>query len=275
MIFEHQSKNKKALFIVSFIILGLGLFLIFYSSVIFQEGNPWPQIKGVTRLTFGNNDIVRLDPEENKYITKSGSSEPIKSFLKKRGYDFTEQLGSGYFFESPTGASAVATHRYYSRYYSLWTISENNNDLNGNLWATTTNGDGITYQYPKELLAKYISIIKWPPVVKIETGTFSCKTTPQAASGMADITSEKMVNGRIYCVNVKHEGAAGSVYSSYIYTTNYTAALNSKLVNISFTLRYPNCNNYNDEQNEICASEREAFDLDVIVDRLAQTIRPS
>lgn len=92
---------------------------------------------------------------------------------------------------------------------------------------------------------------------------------------MADITSEKMVNGRIYCVNVKHEGAAGSVYSSYIYTTNYTAALNSKLVNISFTLRYPNCNNYNDEQNEICASEREAFDLDVIVDRLAQTIRPS
>lgn len=48
--------------------------------------------------------------------------------MKERGYDFTEQMGSGYLFKSQTGASAVATHRYYSRYYSLWTITENKSE---------------------------------------------------------------------------------------------------------------------------------------------------
>lgn len=125
MIFERQSKNKKVLLVISFIVLLLGIFIIFYSPVIFQEGNPWPQIKGIIQLNFGNNDIVKLDIEKNKYITKSNNLEIIKSFMKEKGYDFTEQMGSGYFFKSQTGADAVVTHRYYSRYYSLWSITEN------------------------------------------------------------------------------------------------------------------------------------------------------
>ncbi len=269
MIFEHQSKNKKALFIALLAILVLGVFLVFYSNVIFQEGNPWPQIKGIAQLTFGNKDIVKLDIGENKYITKSNNPELIKSFMKEKGYDFTEQMGSGYLFESQTGASVVVVHRYYSRYYSLWTISENDNVAGNNLWTTITNDQGITFQYPKELLAKYISVVEWPPIVKIETGTFSCKTTPQEVSSMSDITSQRVVDDRIYCVNVKHEGAAGSVYSSYTYTT----ARNGQLVEVSFTLRYPNCDNYDEEQNKDCAGERETFDLDATIDRIVYTIK--
>lgn len=269
MIFEHSSKNKEVLLIISLIILMVGVFIIFYSSVIFQEGNPWPQIKGIVQLNFGSKDVVKLDIGENKYITKSDNPDIIKFFMKEKGYDFTEQMGSGYLFISQTGASAVATHRYYSRYYSLWTISENKNDSDNNLWATITNDDGITFQYPKELLAKYISVVEWPPVVKIETGTYSCKTTPQEVSSMSDIISQRLVDDRTYCVNVKHEGAAGSVYSSYTYTT----AKNDKLVNVSFTLQYPNCNNYDEEQSRACTSEREAFDIDSTIDRVIQTIK--
>ncbi len=128
MIFEHQSKNKTVLLFISLIILALGIFVIFYTPVIFQEGNPWPQIKGIARLVFSNKDVVKLDIGENKYITKGDNPELIKSFMKEKGYDFTEQMGSGYFFKSPTGTSAVATHRYYSRFYSLWTITENINN---------------------------------------------------------------------------------------------------------------------------------------------------
>ncbi|MFA5021923.1 MAG: hypothetical protein WC508_02515 [Patescibacteria group bacterium] len=269
MIFKHLSKNKNVLLVASVTILVLGIFMFFYSPVIFQEGNPWPQIKGIAQLNFDNKDVVKLDIGGNKYITKSDNPEIIKSFMKERGYDFTEQMGSGYLFRLQTGVSAVATHRYYSRYYSLWTITENSNDANNNLWTTTTNDDGVTYQYPKELLAKYISVVEWPPVVKIATGIYSCKTTPQEVSSMSDITSQRLVDGRTYCVNVKPEGAAGSVYASYAYTTTK----NGKLVNVIFTLRYPNCNNYDEAQNKACTSEREAFDIDATVDRIVQTIK--
>jgi len=270
MILEHSSKNKKVLLLTSLIILALGVFIVFYSPVVFQEGNPWPQIKGITQLTFGNKEFVKLDIGENKYITKSNDPEIIKSFMKDKGYDFTEQMGSGYLFKSGAGANAVAVHRYYSRFYSLWTITENNNpEPDNNLWTTTTNDQGVTFQYPKELLVKYVSVAEWPPVITIEAGTYSCKITPLEISSMSEITSQRMVDNRTYCVNVKHEGAAGSVYSSY----TYTAVRNGKLVKISFTLQYPNCSNYDEAQSKDCTSEREAFDIDSTVDRIVRTIK--
>lgn len=125
MIFGHFFKNKIVLLIAFLIISVLGVFMIFYSPVIFQEGNPWPQIKGIAQLNFGNKDVVKLDIGENKYITKSNNLEIIKSFMKDKGYEFTEQMGSGYLFKSNAETSAVAVHRYYSRFYSLWSITEN------------------------------------------------------------------------------------------------------------------------------------------------------
>ncbi len=268
MIFEHSSKNKKVLLLISIIILVLGVFVFFYSSVIFQEGNPRPQIKGITQLTFGKSNIVKLSGSDNRYLTKSqGGPMVVETFMKDQGYEYTDQMGSGYFYKS-SDKTIVLTRRQYSRFYTIWTISENNNNTNNNLWTTTTNNEGVTFQYPKELLAKYVSVAEWPPVIKIETGTYSCKTTPQEVSSMSDITSERMVDDRIYCVNVKHEGAAGSVYLSYAYTT----VKNGKLVNVAFALQYPNCNNYDDEQNKACTIEREAFDIDSIVDRIVQSI---
>ena len=269
MIFEHSSKNKKVLFIASLIILLLGVFILFYSPVIFQEGNPWPEIKGIIQLKFSDADIVQLSGSDNKFMTESKNGMMIHNFMKTKGYEFTEQMGSGYFFKSPTGQSAVATHKYYGRYYSLWTITENTNGSDNNLWVTITNDDGITFQYPKELLAKYISVAEWPPTIKVESGNFSCVETPQEKSSMLEITSQRLVDNRIYCVNVKNEGAAGSVYSSYIYTT----PKRGKLVSVSFVLRYPNCTNYDEEQSLACTSEREAFDLDATVDRIVQTVR--
>jgi hypothetical protein len=60
-------------------------------------------------------------------MTESKNGTTIHDFMKDRGYEFTGQMGSGYFFESATGQNAIATHKYYSRYYSLWTITENKN----------------------------------------------------------------------------------------------------------------------------------------------------
>jgi len=158
MFFKYLLKNKKILLLlIPAVILIVSVFLLFYSSVIFQEGNPWPQIKGIAQLNFGDKDVVKLDIGENKYITKSNNPEIIKSFMKNKGYDFTEQMGSGYLFESNTGMSAVAIHRYYSRYYSLWSITENlaikENTLAEELKECLPKSDVASHERCNELLA--------------------------------------------------------------------------------------------------------------------------
>ncbi len=92
--------------------------------------------------------------------------------------------------------------------------------------------------------------------------------TPQGVSSANEIIAQRAVDNRIYCVDAKNEGAAGSVYSSYVYTTSR----NGKLVSISFILRYPNCGNYDNAKSQACASEREVFDLDSVVDRIARSV---
>ncbi|MDD4290094.1 MAG: hypothetical protein PHH83_02330 [Patescibacteria group bacterium] len=125
MILKFLAKNKTIMVaIISFI---FGVLIYNYSSIIFQEGNPWPQIKGIAQLTFGNKDFVKLDIEKNKYITKSNNVDLIRSFMKEKGYDFIEQMGSGYFFQNDFGDRLIAVHKFYSRFYSIWTISETNN----------------------------------------------------------------------------------------------------------------------------------------------------
>jgi len=127
MILERSSKNKKILLIASIVILALGIFIFLYSSVIFQEGNPWPQIKGAAQLKFGGSNIVKLSDSDDKYMTKSKNGpEIIKDFMKDRGYEFIEQMGSGYFFTKDNLDKAVVTHKYYSRFYLLWNITEKN-----------------------------------------------------------------------------------------------------------------------------------------------------
>jgi hypothetical protein len=267
MIFKNLFKNK--VIIIAIISFALGALIYNYSKVIFQEGNPWPEIKAISQLTFGGTDMVKLSDSDNKYLTKSqGGPMAVDAFMKDKGYEYTDQMGSGYFYKL-SDKTVVLVRRQYSRFYTIWTVSDSTTETSNDLWRTITNEDGVTYKYPKELLAKYISVVDWPPVVKVETETFSCKTTPQEVSSMSDITSKRMVDNRIYCVNVKHEGAAGSVYSSYTYTTTK----NDKLVKVSFTLQYPNCNNYDEEQSKVCSSEREAFDIDSTVDRIVQSIK--
>ncbi len=124
-------KNKTI--IIAIISFALGVLIYNYSQIIFQEGNPWPQIKGIFKLNFGNKDIIKLDIGENKYISKSDNPEIIKSFMKSRGYDFTEQMGSGYLFVKNNLNKVIVTHKYYSRFYSLWSITENIKNEEDNL----------------------------------------------------------------------------------------------------------------------------------------------
>ncbi len=268
-----QTTNKKWVLICSGALTAIFILVfLLYKPVIFQEGNPWPLIKGIAELNLGNTGIVKLSGSGDRYMTKSSrDQEGIKKLMKDKGYTFTEQLGSGYFFESPSGEGAVVTHKYYSRYYSLWSITTNSNVFKNDTraWITTTTDAGTAFQFPKELAAQYVSEAEWPPIIRIGAGTYACEITPMEISSASEITSQRQIDGRTYCVNVKNEGAAGSVYSSYAYTT----VMGDKLINVSFVLRFNNCANYDEEQNLACTRERETFDIDAAVDKIVQTIR--
>lgn len=108
--------------------------------------------------------------------------------------------------------------------------------------------------------AEYISAVNWPPQVASSSIEFSCEVTPEEGSG-AKRVSRKILEDREYCVTAMSEGAAGSVYTDY----NYTTKVAGELLSFNFTLRYPSCLNYDNPAQSVCQKERESFNLDAVV----------
>lgn len=117
--------NNKAI-IIAIVSFAFGAIIYnLFSPIVFQEGNPWPQIKGMAQLTFGKSNIVKLSESDNKYMTKNEDGwEVVDNFLKNKGYKLTEQMGSGYFYKS-TDSNIIMTRRQYGHFYLIWNIFEN------------------------------------------------------------------------------------------------------------------------------------------------------
>ncbi len=74
------------------------------------------------------------------------------------------------------------------------------------------------------------------------------------------------INDRLYCVKSQSEGALGSVFTSYSYIT----LIDDLLIKLETTLRQVNCNNYDEPVQGDCLAEREAFEIDEIIDSLIE-----
>jgi hypothetical protein len=64
------------------------------------EKNPGDILNAIKNIELNNIDVVKL--KESSYLTKT-DSKYIKSFLKKNGWEFEEQLGAGYSFKNSKG----------------------------------------------------------------------------------------------------------------------------------------------------------------------------
>lgn len=127
---------------------------------------------------------------------------------------------------------------------------------------TATMG-GVTFQYPL-LQGSYVRVQEWPAPVTISQGDFSC-----GAAAMPPVTREqRSINGRIYCVDTEAEGAAGSTYTTYTYTT---ARGTGQLAMVSFTVQMPQCLNYDEPQQAACAAEQASFQPDNIAGIMLQS----
>jgi hypothetical protein len=118
---------------------------------------------------------------------------------------------------------------------------------------------------------KYItSVGAWPPEVKFTEGKeLVCKEggAPESPNG---ITAKKVLSNSVpYCVTIKSEGAAGSTYITYTYSTDMEGAL----AEIKFVLKATQCMNYSNPKRTECLAEREAFNPDTLAEKVMDASR--
>lgn len=194
MTFEHSSKNKTFFLVVFSAFFVVGIIAFLSSPVVFQEGDPLPQLKGIARLSFGGAQIVKISDAENKFMTRAeNGAEAVKALLKGKGYGFTEQMGSAYLFISPLGSWAVASRRAYSRHYDLWDISENVGQKNESI------ADELRECLPKSDTASHEKCIS---LLKLINNYDSC-----VAAGFSILKSNPpqcaLPDGRVFVQSIK------------------------------------------------------------------------
>ena len=135
-------------------------------------------------------------------------------------------------------------------------------------WKTFNNDkQAVTFQYPDQLAADYIHSVDWPPQIAVNNGPFSCV---EGGSEIAQVgkTQKIAIGDHEYCLAKESEGAAGSVYTQYA----YSFPENGKVLTFIFALRFVQCANYDDPQKTQCEEERRTFNIDSIIDRMAQSV---
>lgn len=133
-------------------------------------------------------------------------------------------------------------------------------------WLTKVEDD-VTFKYPEDLGTNYISAVDWPPEAQVLNDAFDCVEAGTTDS-RAGKTERRVVDSREYCVTTVSEGAAGSIYHQYAYVFQK----DDSYVALTFTDRQTQCANYDEIQKAECEVERQTFNLDALVDRIAKTL---
>lgn len=143
-------------------------------------------------------------------------------------------------------------------------ISNNGNDS----WITLNSENGITLEYPDKIGDKYIHDFDWPPQIRIIDESFSCSEAGKETERAGETTKE-IINGKTYCITKITEGAAGSIYTQYV----YTRGVGNRTAILTFSIREVQCVNYSEPERNLCEKEKEEFELDNIISKIMDTIK--
>ncbi len=128
-------------------------------------------------------------------------------------------------------------------------------------------GKAARFKYPEELPTTYITAVDWPPDIFLAEEGYSCSEAGEVIERTGR-TEERTINGLQYCVTEIEEGAAGSVYTQYVYMTEREG----EVFVLTFSTRRVECGNYDEAEKTVCERERAGFDLDALVDQMAETV---
>lgn len=133
-------------------------------------------------------------------------------------------------------------------------------------WFLTQTPIGDIYS-PLMISSDYVNATDWPPSLSLDDAPYSCTEAGEEID-RAGGTNEVTVNGRSYCRTVVAEGAAGSVYRQYAYVFPHEG----QTAILTFSARFPQCANYEEEEADSCEAEQSNFNPDDLADRIIGTI---
>ena len=125
----------------------------------------------------------------------------------------------------------------------------------------------VNFKYPEALNTAYIKTVDWPPKLNIVDEELSCMDAGEETDRGGQ-TSVHVINGRTYCVTTVTDAAAGSVYRQYA----YAFSKDDKNMILTFSLRSPQCENYEEPERKDCKIKMQDFNPDILVDNIVQTI---
>ncbi|HYD93259.1 MAG TPA: hypothetical protein VEB18_02270 [Candidatus Paceibacterota bacterium] len=119
-------------------------------------------------------------------------------------------------------------------------------------WNTETTPEGVTFRYPNANFGPYVSAVEWPPILTIGE--------EYACGGV-----ENVRDGITYCRTMSAEGAAGSTYRTYEYGVG--------IYRITFTLRYPQCENYDEPRRTECIAAQSSVEEDALAVKILSSVK--
>lgn len=104
-------------------------FIVVYSSVIFQRGNPLPYLFAVAKLSDDTQYVqVKQTESEYVYITRRGESNALlRMFAESTGAIFQEQMGGVYIFSDDDKEWLLESEIYWKN-YTVWVVPVFSND---------------------------------------------------------------------------------------------------------------------------------------------------
>ncbi|MEF8847315.1 MAG: hypothetical protein V5A57_02730 [Candidatus Paceibacterota bacterium] len=133
------------------------------------------------------------------------------------------------------------------------------------------------YQFPEQLEADYISARDWeveviknedeyPEKFEVTEQGIACEEKELNTDLPGKIYPE-VINGKSYCIETTSEGAAGTTYTEYAYST----LKDNDLVTISFLAEYVNCGVLPESERIECEEERETFEFDQVISEIVDS----
>ncbi|HLP43786.1 MAG TPA: hypothetical protein VK145_00735 [Candidatus Nanoarchaeia archaeon] len=138
------------------------------------------------------------------------------------------------------------------------------------VWNTKTDAEhGVSFEYPNNISTQFVLAVDWPPRVIVSDKAYSCLEAGGPTDPAGQTRKEQGSSGREYCVSQVSEGAAGSIYTQYAYGFSFE----EKTAIFIFTIRTPQCLNYDEPNATACAGEQKEFMPVNQVDRMAATLK--
>jgi len=152
------------------------------------------------------------------------------------------------------------------QYARQWESGESSQPKKVRTFRIKVEGDGAGLEKP-ELDTEYISIQDWDVHIVDSVGEkppHPIRLSPKGEIECAEEYSKEESDNWTYCVKQSSEGAAGTIYEDYAYTT----IKDHRMITISFILAKPQCGNYGEAERAGCQKEYKNFEQQELADQV-------